>query len=243
MSVTVELFREDAYSAACDAAVVATAEDGAAVALDRTMFYPQGGGQPGDTGALRLADGRALAVADTRRDPASPGLVLHRLAEPLSEPLPAGTPVRAELDWPRRHRLMRVHSLLHLLCRAVGAPVTGGQVEDGRGRLDFDLPDAAPDKAALAAKLAGWIADDRPVGASWIDADELAARPELVRTMLVRPPVAGSGRVRLVEIEGVDLQACGGTHVRSTGEIGPVEVVRVEKKGRLNRRVVVALAG
>ena len=219
--VTEELFREDAYLRHCAARVLAVTEAG--VVLDRTVFYPQGGGQPGDTGVLRLADG---------------GTVLHLVAE--AGGLQPGEEVVAEIDWARRHRLMRTHSLLHLLCRTVDAPVTGGQVEEGRGRLDFDLPEAGLDKDALTARLEGWIAEDRPIRASWVEEAELDARPELVRTMTVKPP-RGQGRVRLVEIEGVDLQACGGTHVGTTGEIGRVAVTRVEKKGRINRRVAVAL--
>jgi misacylated tRNA(Ala) deacylase len=234
---TGELFREDAYLASCEARVVALL-DGGGVVLDRTVFYPGGGGQPADTGLLRPPAGGAVPVAGVRLDPERPGEIVHLAGDP--GPLREGGAVVAELDWPRRHRLMRMHSLLHLLCRAVDAPVTGGQVDDGKGRLDFDVPDAgALDKDALTARLAAWIADDRPIAARWVDEAELDARPELVRTMSVRPP--RRGRVRLVEVEGVDLQACGGTHVRSTGEIGRAEVARIEKKGRLNRRVVVTL--
>jgi misacylated tRNA(Ala) deacylase len=233
--VTEELFRDDAYLRCCAARVLAVAEAG--VVLDRTVFYPQGGGQPGDTGVLRLADGGTVPVLGTRKGE-GPGTVLHLVAE--AGGLQPGAEVVAEIDWARRHRLMRTHSLLHLLCRAVDAPVTGGQVEEGRGRLDFDLPEAGLDKDALTARLEGWIAEDRPIRASWVEEAELDARPELVRTMAVKPP-RGQGRVRLVEIEGVDLQACGGTHVGTTGEIGRVAVTRVEKKGRINRRVAVAL--
>jgi misacylated tRNA(Ala) deacylase len=233
--MTEELFREDAYLRQCAARVMAT--EAGWVALDRTVFYARGGGQPGDTGRLRLPDGRWLAVTDTRRDEVA-GCILH-LAE-LADGLEPGTAVEAAIDWERRHRLMRMHSCLHLLCRAVDAPVTGGQVDDGKGRLDFDLPEAMLDRVQLTARLTAWIAEDRPIRASWIEEDELDGRPELVRTMSVKPP-RGQGRVRLIEIEGLDLQACGGTHVGSTAEIGRVEVTRIEKKGRLNRRVVVQL--
>lgn len=136
---------------------------------------------------------------------------------------------------------MRMHSALHLLCAAVACPVTGGQVGEPRSRLDFDAGETRLDKAAIAARIDAWIAEDRPIRHLWIDADELAARPELVRTMSVRPPT-GAGRVRLIEIEGVDLQACGGTHVRRTVEIGGVVVGKIENKGRQNRRVNLALA-
>jgi len=228
--VTEELFREDAFARQCDATVVALAEGG--VCLDRTVFYSTGGGQPGDQGRLVLEDGIALDVVDTVKG--ADGIV-HRLAE--GGILPAvGVRLRAEIDWQRRHRLMRMHSAMHLLCRAVDCPVTGGQVGEARSRLDFDIGDARLDKEAIEARLAQWIADDVPIRHFWIDAEELQARPELVRTMSVRPPTS-SGRVRLVEIEGVDLQACGGTHVRSTGEIVAVSVGKIENKGRQNRRV------
>jgi misacylated tRNA(Ala) deacylase len=227
--MTEELFREDAFARQCDAEVVALAEGG--VCLDRTVFYCTGGGQPGDRGRLVLED-RALEVVDTVR---GQGGIVHLLAG-SGVPPEVGARVRAEIDWQRRHRLMRMHSAMHLLCRAVDCPVSGGQVGEARSRLDFDIGEARLDKEAIDARLAQWIADDLPIRHFWIDAEELQARPELVRTMSVRPPTS-SGRVRLVEIEGVDLQACGGTHVRSTGEIGAVSVGKIENKGRQNRRV------
>jgi misacylated tRNA(Ala) deacylase len=232
----VELFREDAYLATCTARVEAVLRD--AVVLDRTVFYARGGGQPGDQGRLLLQDGVAVPVADTRRD-AESGRILHLLAPDGAMPTVAAA-VSAEIDWPRRHRLMRMHSCLHLLCRAVDAPVTGGQIDDGKGRLDFDAGETVIEAEAVAERLAAWIAEDRPIRATWIDEAELEARPELVRTLSVRPP-RGQGRVRLVEIEGVDLQACGGTHVRSTGEIGAVAVGKIESKGKRNRRVSLVL--
>jgi misacylated tRNA(Ala) deacylase len=149
--------------------------------------------------------------------------------------------VVAEIDWPRRHRLMRMHSAMHLLCAAVARPVTGGQVGEQKSRLDFDLQGAAVDQEEIARTIARWIAEDRPISHRWIDADELEARPELVKTMSVRPPRTGD-RIRLVEIEGVDLQACGGTHVRSTAEIGALFVGKIENKGRQNRRISLTLA-
>jgi misacylated tRNA(Ala) deacylase len=233
--MTEELFREDAFARHCDATVVGLADDG--VLLDRTVFYSTGGGQPGDRGALVLEDGSRLEVIDTVKT--SQGIV-HRLAEGSALP-PVGARLRAEIDWQRRHRLMRMHSAMHLLCRAVDCPVTGGQVGEAKSRLDFDVGDAKLDKDAITARLSQWIADDLPIRHFWIDEDELAARPELVRTMSVRPPT-GSGRVRLVEIQGLDLQACGGTHVRSTGEIGEVGVGKIENKGRQNRRVNLILS-
>jgi misacylated tRNA(Ala) deacylase len=229
------LFREDAYLRACDARVIGQVEDG--LILDRTVFYPAGGGQPGDSGTMILDDGRELAVQEARKGDG--GTVLHRLAagEVLA---PVGAPVRAMLDWDRRYRLMRTHSGLHLLCRAVEGAVTGGSVGELRGRLDFDIPEPSLDKDAIAATIAGWVDADRAITASWIEDEEFDRRPDLVRTMSVQPP-RGTGRVRLVAIEGIDLQACGGTHVRSTKEIGAVTVTKIEKKGRQNRRVIVEL--
>ncbi len=232
--MTTELFRDDAYLRDCRAVVMEVRENG--IELDRSVFYPSAGGQPGDTGWL-VAEGERLAVTDTVKG-AAPGAITHVLERPGG--LLPGMAVQAVLDWERRHRLMRMHTCLHLLCRAVDGVVTGGQIGDGKGRLDFDIPEPSLDKAALEAQLNAWIADDRPVTARWIDADELDARPELVRTLSVKPP-RGDGRVRLVEIDGIDLQACGGTHVRRTGEIGPVRVAKIEKKGRQNRRVQVVL--
>lgn len=232
--MTDELFREDAYLARCQALVIAL--DGLDLYLDRTVLYPTGGGQPGDRGRLVLADGSTLPVADTLKGTQG---IAHRLAEGTTAPA-AGAELTAEVDWPRRYRLMRMHSAMHLLCAAVACPVTGGQVGEAKSRLDFDLQGQAVDKDEVAAKIARWIADDRPIRHFWIDAGELEARPELVRTMSVRPPTTG-GRVRLVEIEGVDLQACGGTHVRSTREIGALAVGKLENKGRQNRRINLSL--
>ncbi|MFO7634490.1 MAG: alanyl-tRNA editing protein [Caldilinea sp.] len=230
--MTEAVFRIDPYQRTVESIV--TGSEGGMIELERTVFYPTGGGQPGDTGRLILAD-RALEVVDTRKG-GEPGSILHVLAEPAV--LSMGTPVQAELDWDRRHRLMRMHTCLHLLCKAVDGVVTGGQIGDGKGRLDFDIPEAVLDKEVLTERLNAWIAEDHAVTERWIEAAELDARPELVKTMSVQPPRTG-GRIRLVEIEGLDLQACGGTHVRSTGEIGRVSVAKIEKKGRQNRRVQV----
>jgi misacylated tRNA(Ala) deacylase len=213
--------------------------DETGIRLDRTVFYPMGGGQPGDQGALRIADGTTLAIRDTVKG-AGPDDILH-LAAPGIELPAAGTKVTAEIDWIRRYRLMRMHTCLHLLCSVVPGEVTGGQVGDGKGRLDFNLPEGGLDKEAIAAALNRLITEDHPVRPIWITDEELAARPDLVRTMSVKPPT-GSGRVRLLEIEGVDLQPCGGTHVARTGEIGPIQVTKIESKGRQNRRVSIAFA-
>jgi misacylated tRNA(Ala) deacylase len=230
------LFREDAYAKSCPAVVTAVDERG--VRLDRTVFYPLGGGQLGDTGVLRLADGSTVAIADTLKG-ATPDDVIHVLAPGATAPA-LGAAVIAEIDWERRHRLMRMHSCLHLLCAVIPGHVTGGQVSDGKGRLDFNLPDAKLDKDHIEAELNRLIAEDHAVRPRWISDDELTAHPELVRTMSVKPPM-GLGRVRLLEIDGVDLQPCGGTHITHTGEIGPVEVVKIESKGKQNRRVNLAL--
>ena len=230
------LFREDAYAKSCPAIVTAVDERG--IRLDRTVFYPLGGGQLGDTGVLRLADGSTVAIADTLKGTAADE-VIHVLAPGVAAPA-VGTPVTAEIDWARRHRLMRMHSCLHLLCAVVTGDDTGGQVSDGKGRLDFNIPEAKLDKDHIEAELNRLIAEDHAVRPRWITDEELTQHPELVRTMSVKPPM-GLGRVRLLEIDGVDLQPCGGTHITHTGEIGPVDVVKIESKGKQNRRVNLAL--
>jgi misacylated tRNA(Ala) deacylase len=231
------LFRDDGYLRACNAQVVEVGPRG--IRLDRTVFYPIGGGQPGDTGALRLASGQAIAILDTLKGD-SPDEVIH-VPAPGSALPGAGAELIAEIDWERRYRLMRMHTCLHLLCSIVPGAVTGGQVSDGRGRLDFDVPGSSLDKETLTSRLNALIAEGHRVGPRWITDEELEAQPELVRTMSVKPP-RGTGRVRLMEIAGVDLQPCGGTHVRNTAEIGPVTVTKIENKGRQNRRVILAFA-
>lgn len=230
--MTHPVYQDDAYLTACEARVVAVREGG--VVLDQSVFYPLGGGQPGDTGSLH-ADGRVIAVTDTRRDRAS-GEVIHCCdASGFRE----GDAVTAVIDWERRHRHMRVHTCLHLLSAVIVAPVTGGQVGDGYGRLDFDLPET-PDAGDVERELNALIARDSAVQFRWITDEELDARPELVKTMSVQPP-RGLGRVRLVDVEGVDLQPCGGTHVARTAEIGAVRIAKIDKKGRQNRRVRIEL--
>src|SRR5574337_939774 len=229
--MTEELFRAGAYARGCEATVLSVDERG--VQLDCTVFYPLGGGQPGDTGVLRAGDGRELRIADTHKG-AQLGEILHLAAEP-TDWLKPGMHVTEEIDWARRYRLMRMHTCLHLLSAVIVAPVTGGQVGDGYGRLDFDLPET-PDTNEVNAKLRELIARDAPVSFRWITDAELDAQPELVKTLSVHPP-RGVGRIRLVNIEGIDLQPCGGTHLAHIGEIGEVSITKIEKKGKQNRRV------
>ena len=231
------LFRDDGYLRSCAATVIAADERG--IHLDRTVFYPMGGGQPGDTGLLQLSLGQTITIADTVKG-GGPGEVIHIPAPGSALPVP-GTELVAEIDWERRYRLMRMHTCLHLLCSIVPGAVTGGQVSDGRGRLDFDVPGSSLDKEMLAGRLNALITEAHPVVPRWITDAELAAQPELVRTMSVKPP-SGMGQVRLIEIGGIDLQPCGGTHIRNTSEIGPVAVTKIENKGKQNRRVILAFA-
>lgn len=234
--MTEKLYQQDAYLRECEATVVAVLDSG--VVLDRSVFYCQGGGQPGDTGVLERADGRTFKVIDTRSEPGS-GQQVQVLDEGIEPPL-VGEHLIARIDWDRRYRLMRMHSCMHMLCAVIDAPVTGGSVTDGRARLDFDLP-TPPDKEALDRALNEMISKDQPMHLRWITDEEMAEQPELVRTMSVQPP-SGQGRVRLVEFENIDLQPCGGTHVSRSGEIGAVRIAKIEKKGKQNRRVIVEFA-
>lgn len=233
--MTRALFRDDAYLRGCDAVVTGVADG--IVRLDQTVFYPQGGGQPGDTGVLRREDGSEIAIVDTRHGEG--GVIDHVVAGAAALPEP-GEKVTLTLDWQRRYAHMRMHTCLHLLGAVLRYGVTGGSVGAERSRLDFDMPESV-DRAAVDAKLNELIAADHPVRTLWITPEELEQQPELVRTLSVRPP-AGAGRIRLLEIVGVDLQPCGGTHVARTGEIGPVRLGKIEKKGARNRRVYVELA-
>ena len=230
--MTEEIFRDDAYARTCEATV--TAVDGDGIRLDRTVFYSMGGGQPGDTGELKTVDGRSVAIADTRKHPHT-GEHLHVPADGALDLRPGET-VSAEIDWQRRHRHMRMHTCLHLLCAVVTGGVTGGSIGEAKGRLDFDLPDQALDKEHITTELNRLIEENYPLDTRWIDDAELAASPNLVRTKSVKPP-NGAGRVRVIDIPGVDLQPCGGTHVKTTGEIGRVRVGKIENKGRHNRRI------
>ena len=237
--MTEELFREDATLRECSASVLALAEGG--VILDRTVFYPQGGGQAGDAGALLLADGRRVVIADARKSKEHPGAVLHLLAADAdTSALAPGTAVTAQIDWQRRHRHMRFHTSTHLLCALVPHPVNGCSITADYARLDFHMIEPL-DKEALSAGIARLVAEAHAVRHRWISEAELDANPGLVRSMSVQPP-RGLGRVRVLEIDGVDLQPCGGTHVANTAEIGAVVVTKIEKKSAKTRRVVLGLA-
>jgi misacylated tRNA(Ala) deacylase len=231
------LFRDDAYLKTATAQVVAVSERG--IELDRTIFYPLGGGQPGDTGVLVRANGDRIAIADTRKGEGFDGVV-HIPAPEAARP-EVGEEVVLEIDWQRRYALMRLHTALHVMSCVVVAPVTGGNMAPDRARLDFDI-----DMSLLVAErieqgtneLTARAIDTETV---WITDEELLARPELVKTMSVKPP-SGAGRVRLLKIPGIDLQPCGGTHVKNIGEIGPIRVLRIRNEGKRNKRVEIGLA-
>ena len=238
---TETVFRDAPYDKSCEATILAVNDLGGII-LDRTVFYPTGGGQPGDCGVLRAGDGQTVQVATTvkgRDEDGGADVLIHVLAEDQTA-LEPGTVVTAEIDWERRHQLMRVHTCLHLLSAVVPFPVTGGQVNAGKGRLDFAIPENNLDKDEITLELNRLIDTNAAVADDWISDVELAANPDLVKTMSVQPP-SGAGQVRLIRIEGLDLQPCGGTHVARTGEIGPVTVTKIESKGRQNRRVGIAL--
>jgi misacylated tRNA(Ala) deacylase len=233
------LFREDSYLQDCNAKVVSVTDAGGVV-LDRTVFYAASGGQPADRGVLTNASGDAVAIAGASYTDADKSMIAH-LPAAAGPQLKIGEPVRAAIDWELRYARMRMHTALHLLSAVLPFPVTGGAVGEREGRLDFDIPEAGLDKDDITRKLAEMIAADAEVRSRWITDAELAAQPSLVKTMSVKPPM-GTGRVRLIEIVGYDLQPCGGTHVRTTREIGDVRVTQIEKKGRQNRRVRIAFA-
>ena len=238
-AMTDPLYRDDAYLKGCSATVVAA--NPAGITLDRTVFYAAGGGQPGDSGML-CWDGGECRIVDTVKGE-SAGDIVHVPEDGAALPA-AGSRVEAAIDWERRYRLMRMHTAMHLLCAVVEGDVTGGQVGAERSRLDFNVPTASLDKAEIGEAISGLAAAGHAVAARWISDDDLAARPELVRTMSVKPPT-GSGRVRLLQIGTdqavVDLQPCGGTHVANTAEIGRVQVSKIENKGKQNRRVNIVL--
>lgn len=227
------LFREDAYLRECEATVVESGDG--AIVLDRTVFYPLGGGQPGDTGRIGW-EGGSTTVVDTRKG--DHGAVLHLVQEGAEGP-PPGTRVKATIDWDRRYKHMRMHTAMHLIGTLIPYGVTGGNISESRSRLDFDMPHSA-DKIQVTAGLQELVKANHAISCRWISDEELAAQPELVRTLSVQPP-KGAGRVRLVNIEGLDLQPCGGTHLKSTAEVGAARVSKVENKGKHNRRLNIVL--
>ena len=235
--MTQALFREDAYQAETEAVVLSSEPRG--IALDRTVFYPQGGGQSGDKGTLLLDDGTVVPIVSAIYD-ADRVTILHVPVEGAALPRPGARAI-ARIDWALRYKRMRAHTAFHLLSVVAPYPVTGGSVGDAEGRLDFDSGEAVLDKAEVERRLNELIALDRAVTHRWIADEELEANPGLIKTMSVKPPM-GTGRVRLIAIEGLDLQPCGGTHVERTGEIGRASVTGIEKKGKMNRRVRIALA-
>ena len=230
--MTERLYEQDSYLKEADARVVAVGEEG--IVLDRTVFYARGGGQPGDQGELVLSSGAAVPIVDTVKGES--GQILHLVGADAAALPEIGDEVLARIDWARRHRHMRMHTCMHLLCALVDAPVTGGNLNDQKGRLDFDLPESTVDKESLTRALNELIESGVDTSLEWITDEELAAQPALVKTMSVQPPT-GAGSVRLLRVGEVDLQPCGGTHVANTREIGPVRVSKIEKKSRLNRRI------
>jgi misacylated tRNA(Ala) deacylase len=232
------LFRENSYLKSCDARV-ATLTDQGGIILDQTVFYATSGGQPGDTGVLSTSTGERIPLETAIYTDAAKTEIAH-LPAAGSPALKIGDAVNVTIDWEKRYARMRMHTALHLLSAVLPYAVTGGSVGDSESRLDFDIPEAGLDKDTITAKVNEMIASNAAVTVRWITDAELDANPGLVKTMSVKPPM-GTGRVRLVEIAGLDLQPCGGTHVRATGEIGAVRVTQIEKKGKLNRRVRLAL--
>ncbi|HET7191890.1 MAG TPA: alanyl-tRNA editing protein [Pseudolabrys sp.] len=232
------LFRENSYLKSCDARVAALTDQGGII-LDQTVFYATSGGQLGDTGVLSTSTGERIPLETAIYTDAAKTEIAH-LPAAGSPALKIGDAVNVTIDWEKRYARMRMHTALHLLSAVLPYAVTGGSVGDSESRLDFDIPEAGLDKDTITAKVNEIIASNAAVTIRWITDAELDANPGLVKTMSVKPPM-GTGRVRLVEIAGLDLQPCGGTHVRATGEIGAVRVTQIEKKGKLNRRVRLAL--
>ena len=233
--MTEEVFREATYSKTADAKVFRVMDEG--VILDRTIFYPEGGGQPGDIGSIRLEGGLDLIVANTVK---TPNGILHIVDAKKSE-MVIGQSVTMDIDWERRLRHMRMHTALHLLCSQVEGAVTGGAIGAQKSRLDFNIPGERPEKEELEQKMNSLIARDHKVSISWISEEELKANPDLVRTMSVRPPM-GTGSIRMIRIgDNIDFQPCGGTHVKSTLEIGHIKIGKIENKGRQNRRINITL--
>jgi len=235
---TKQLFRDDSYLKTCKVTVTHIDERG--VQFDQSICYPHGGGQLGDHAKLLLAEGTTVHISDTQKDRES-GEQFHLIDASAASSLSVGDTLSMELDWERRFQLMRFHTCLHLVCAIIDAPVNGGSIQLDRARLDFDLKEPL-DKAELTHKLNHLIEQDAPITTRWITDAELDVHPELVRTMSVKPPRNAEGTIRLVEIQGIDLQACGGTHVAKTKEIGEMLVRKIENKGKQNRRITVVSA-
>ena len=244
MSATKTLFREDAYAKTASATVLEISAAGHVI-LDQTLFYPIGGGQPGDRGVITCAGKADTQVTDTRNNREVPGQILHIVAQPCD--LQVGDKVTLQLDWVLRYRRMRVHTALHLLSVVLPYPVTGGAIGECltdtkiEGRLDFDIPDNQFNKDELTAQMQAMVAQHADVSYQWITDAQLDAQPDLVKTMSVQPP-RGVGKVRLVKIDGLDLQPCGGTHLNNISEIGQVKISKIENKGKINRRVRILLS-
>jgi len=230
------LFREDAYLKTASARVLAVHPHG--IELDRTIFYPMGGGQIGDTGGLVRANGERIAIADTRKGEMD--TVLHVPLPGAVQP-DIGETLTLEIDWARRYSLMRLHTALHVMSCVVVAPVTGGNIAPDKARLDFDIDMSVLDAGKIVQETNALIARGVETETVWITDEELDARPDLVKTMSVQPP-RGAGRVRLLSIAGVDLQPCGGTHVKNIAEIGAIRVIKIRSEGKRNKRVEIALA-
>ena len=225
-----EIFRSDPYLSSNEATVVAVLEEG--LILDKTVFYPEGGGQPGDMGRIT----NNTFEADVTNTIKSTGGILHLIDNKLGS-ISAGDDVKIDIDWERRYSLMRMHTALHILCSIVDGAVTGGSVGVQKSRLDFDIPGERPDKESLTQQLMEIVDRNYPVVSSWISDQELQENPDLIRTMSVKPPT-GTGQVRMIRIgDAIDFQPCGGTHVNSTGEIGKIKVSKIENKGKQNRRI------
>jgi len=233
------VFREQSYLRTLPAIVTEVTPDGG-IGLDRTIFYAASGGQPADSGRMTTADGRVVEIANVVHPDGDKTRIVHVPAEGAPT-LTVGDAVTLELDWERRHRLMRMHTALHLLSVVFPFPVTGGQIGEDKGRLDFDMPEVPANLGELEAKLNAMVAGNHAISTEWISDEEMAANPGLIKTMKVKPPM-GQGRVRLVRIGDVDLQPCGGTHVANTSEIGPLKLGKIEKKGAQNRRVALLFA-
>ena len=234
--LTEEVFRTDSYLKECEATVVSVNDLGGII-LDRTNFYPTGGGQPGDTGILLLKDGGEITIATTVKGKGDENVV-HVPAEGQEAPA-TGTKVVAVIDWERRYKHMQMHTALHLMCNVVPAGVTGNQIGTEKSRMDFDMGDEKLDKDTISQAVNALIDADHPTTIDYITDEELDAQPEIIPTMSVAPP-RGAGRVRLMKIGDIDLQPCGGTHVSRTGEIQHIRVIKIESKGKRNRRVSIA---